>query len=192
MAAGIKRRRNSLDMQFDRFVCLISLLAITMATGIFLVGWASHRFANDALQPLVAGFLVVIVANIPQGLPATIRSQLLILERRLANKNIVLKKLGVIETLGATTVIATDKTGTLTTNDMTVRYLWCNNQFVSCKLLERSQLQLWFGIEGFTCFRYVIVVVVIVTLSNSSPFVFFYKYMQSIMLTETKVRNGVG
>jgi P-type E1-E2 ATPase len=64
------------------------------------------------------------VANVPQGLPAMLMSQLAIIARRLAKKNMFIKKLDVIDELGAATVIATDKTGTLTQNLMILTDMW--------------------------------------------------------------------
>ena len=54
---------------------------------------------------------MIIIANVPQGLPATVTSLLTVATRRLAGKNIFVKKLNSVETLGAASVIASDKTG---------------------------------------------------------------------------------
>src|SRR5262245_32558437 len=66
-----------------------------------------------------------------QGLPGTVTSQLAIIARRMAKKNVFLKRLDIVETFGAATVIASDKTGTLTKNDMTVSDLWYSNRYTS-------------------------------------------------------------
>lgn len=71
------------------------------------------RFEN-ILDHFVVGFLVVIVANVPQGLPATVMSQLRIIANRMAQKKMLIKKLELIDELGAATVICADKSGTLT------------------------------------------------------------------------------
>uniref|UniRef100_A0A914WES4 Cation-transporting P-type ATPase N-terminal domain-containing protein n=1 Tax=Plectus sambesii TaxID=2011161 RepID=A0A914WES4_9BILA len=120
-----KEKHSSLEKELNRFVRFITILALTMATVVFAIGAFVSRFEN-LLGIFISGFLVVIVANVPQGLPATLTSQLTIIARRMAKKNVFLKKLDIIETFGAATVIASDKTGTLTQNNMTVTDLWYN------------------------------------------------------------------
>lgn len=65
------------------------------------------------------------------GLPATVTSELTIIARRLAKKNVYMKKLDVVDAFGAATVIASDKTGTLTTNNMTVTDVWVGLKYIS-------------------------------------------------------------
>uniref|UniRef100_A0A914V3R2 Cation-transporting P-type ATPase N-terminal domain-containing protein n=1 Tax=Plectus sambesii TaxID=2011161 RepID=A0A914V3R2_9BILA len=125
-----KQKKSSLDKEMTKFIRFITILALTMATIVFLVGAAMSKFQN-VLHTFINGFLVVIVANVPQGLPATLTSQLTIIARRMAKKNVFLKKLDVIEAFGAATIIASDKTGTLTKNIMTVTDLWYNKQYMS-------------------------------------------------------------
>jgi len=64
------------------------------------------------------------VANVPEGLPMTVVSCLTITAKRMAAKNVFIKQLRSVETLGSASVIASDKTGTLTQNKMTVSRLW--------------------------------------------------------------------
>lgn len=77
-----------------------------------------------------AGFIIVFIANVPEGLPATVTTVLTIAAKRLAEKDVFIKRLDIIETLGSTTVVASDKTGTLTQNLMTVASFWCNRDFL--------------------------------------------------------------
>lgn len=69
------------------------------------------------------------------GLPATVTSELTIIARRMAQKNVYLKKLDVVDAFGATTVIASDKTGTLTTNNMTVTDAWTGLRYITGKFV---------------------------------------------------------
>jgi magnesium-transporting ATPase (P-type) len=78
------------------------------------------------INALVNGFIVVLVANVPEGLPATVTSCLSITAKRMAQRNVLVKRTNIIESLGSATVIASDKTGTLTQNRMTVENLWYN------------------------------------------------------------------
>ena len=66
----------------------------------------------------------IIVANVPEGLLPTLTMALSVAAQRMAKRHVLVKKLSSVETLGSTTVICTDKTGTLTANQMTVREVW--------------------------------------------------------------------
>ncbi|KAK0408292.1 hypothetical protein QR680_003871 [Steinernema hermaphroditum] len=122
--------QSSLEYEINRFVKFVTVSAITMAFVVFILGCVMTKF-QDVTGMFINGFLVIIIANVPQGLPATVSSQLTIIARRMAKKNVYMKKLDVVEAFGAATVIASDKTGTLTMNNMTVTDLWLNRRYVS-------------------------------------------------------------
>jgi Ca2+-transporting ATPase len=83
----------------------------------------SRHFPNPLLLALG-----VIVAVTPEGLPATLTLSLAIAVQRLAGRGVLAKRLNVVETLGNVSVICTDKSGTLTQNQMTVREVWVASQ----------------------------------------------------------------
>lgn len=114
-----------LQQNITRVTRLISLSALGLAAIVFGAG------VFDLGLPLVQAFLFAIgllVAAIPVGLHPTITLALAMAVQRLAQRGVLVKKLAVVETLGATSVICTDKSGTLTQNQMTVREVWVAGQ----------------------------------------------------------------
>lgn len=98
-----------------------------VAVIIGLIIWALANYepniSNLYENPLLLA-LGTIVALTPEGLPATLTLSLAIAVQRLANRGVLAKRLNIVETLGNVSVICTDKSGTLTQNQMTVREIW--------------------------------------------------------------------
>jgi len=106
---------------------MLAVVALCQAAVVFLVGILRGL---SPLDVFVNGFVTIMIGNVPQGLPTTLTACLTIVAERMGERNVFVKKLDVIETLGSCTLICTDKTGTLTKNLMTVAHTWWNG----CKL----------------------------------------------------------
>ncbi|CEG42419.1 sodium potassium-transporting atpase subunit [Plasmopara halstedii] len=120
----------NMQREVKGFVRFIAVLALVMASILFILG-VIHTDGKDILITFVDGFLVILVANVPQGLHVTVTSLLTITASRLASKNVFVKRLDCVETLGSISLIATDKTGTLTKNVMTVTDIWTGREFIA-------------------------------------------------------------
>jgi len=128
LTQSVKEELSPLQKDLNKLVKIISLIAI--AGGAVLLAF-SLIFSPEPItkKVILANFILalgMIVANVPEGLLPTVTLGLALGVNRLAKKNSIMKKLSSVETLGSTTVICTDKTGTLTQNEMTVREIWAN------------------------------------------------------------------
>ena len=105
-----------LTRKIARFSRILTVAILALAAATFLIGLARGEPAADMLTAAVA----LAVGAIPEGLPAVVTITLAMGVARMARRNAIVRKLPAVETLGSTTVICTDKTGTLTENQMTV------------------------------------------------------------------------
>jgi len=120
MLEGVEAATTPLLRQINRFGQRFVLVVFAAAIMLFAFAVLARGFDwTDALIAVVA----LSVGVVPEGLPAVITITLAIGVQRMAARKAVIRKLPAVETLGATSVICTDKTGTLTRNEMTVRHV---------------------------------------------------------------------
>ncbi|MFB6398101.1 HAD-IC family P-type ATPase [Polymorphospora lycopeni] len=109
-----------LTRKLARFSKVLTVVILALAAMTFAVGLLRGQEPVETLTAAVA----LAVGAIPEGLPAAVSITLAIGVRRMARRRAVIRRLPAIETLGSTTVVCSDKTGTLTENQMTVRVVW--------------------------------------------------------------------
>ncbi len=125
----LQRRLNSLGKT-------LGIACIVICIVIFLIGLAYGKDPVDMFMTAVS----LAVAAIPEGLAAVSTIVLAIGMQKMAKKNAIVKKLPAVETLGSSSVICSDKTGTLTQNKMTVKKLFYNRKLYDLENAEKSEL----------------------------------------------------
>jgi Ca2+-transporting ATPase len=123
LTQAVGEEPSPLQRELGRVTRVVTALAVSFGLGFFLVGTLA------GVLPATEGFFLalgVIVANVPEGLLPTLTLALAMGVQRMARERSLVKRLSAVETLGATTVICTDKTGTLTQNRMVPRFVWAD------------------------------------------------------------------
>ncbi len=120
MIAEVEILATPLIRQMGAFGKVLSVVILGLAAAMTLAGWLLHQWGWGDLMMAAIGFAV---AAIPEGLPAIMTITLALGVQQMAQRNAITRKLPAVETLGSVTVICSDKTGTLTRNEMTARHL---------------------------------------------------------------------
>lgn len=114
----VEEIKTPLLKQTDKFGKTISMVILVIAVVLFIAGLVIHDYEWGEL---LLSVISLTVASIPEGLPAILTIILALGVQSMADKNAIMRTLPSVETLGAVTVICSDKTGTLTKNEMTVQ-----------------------------------------------------------------------
>ncbi len=123
----VKEELSPLQKEVNRISKLIAAISVVMGIVFLFVGLV---FAKMTFLASVMVAIGIILANVPQGLMPTLTLALSMAVIRMAKRHTLIKKLSSVETLGCTNVICTDKTGTLTTNEMSVKKVWLNDKVI--------------------------------------------------------------
>ncbi|XP_053308670.1 potassium-transporting ATPase alpha chain 2-like [Spea bombifrons] len=123
LASQVGDQKTPIAMEIEHFVQMISGLAVGVGVVFFIISISMGYTALNAIIFCIG----IVVAYVPEGLLATVTVCLSLTAKRMAKKNCLVKNLEAVETLGSTSVICSDKTGTLTQNRMTVAHMWFDN-----------------------------------------------------------------
>ncbi|CAJ35128.1 cation-translocating P-type ATPase [Methanocella arvoryzae] len=147
MAGGAKKPKMPLERALDRLGRIFGISVVIVSAFVFLTGIIR---AQPPLEMLLAAVSLA-VATVPEGLAATITIALATGARRMANHKAIVRSLPIVEALGSTDVICTDKTGTLTKNESRVRTVYTfdrDREAYSIEHTDDPDLRMMFEVAG--------------------------------------------
>jgi Ca2+-transporting ATPase len=135
LVAEARSEQTPLEKRLAELGRQLVYIVLAIAAVVLIAGW----LRGDNVWVMVEVAISLAVAAVPEGLPAVTTLILAVGVLRMARRNAVVRRLAAVETLGSTTIICTDKTGTLTENRMTVReYRLSDGRLIELRRLERS------------------------------------------------------
>ncbi|RWS16048.1 sodium/potassium-transporting ATPase subunit alpha-like protein [Dinothrombium tinctorium] len=133
LTSNLETLETPLSQDINRFINFITIAAIFFGATFSI----ASLFLGYTWLGASVFFISLIVANVPEGLLPTVTVCLTLTAKRMAARNCLVKNLQAVETLGSTSTICTDKTGTLTQNKMTVSHMWLNSSIIDADTLVR-------------------------------------------------------
>jgi sodium/potassium-transporting ATPase subunit alpha len=151
LTSSAKQEKTTLQKEINKFVTLIATLAISTVSVCFLCWgvWIYQKYPTFITVPaMLVNAIAILVAFIPTGLPVAVTLSLLLVAKKMARNRVLVKNLTVIETLSCCNVIASDKTGTLTQNKMSVVNACAGLTPVNVNIVRRSSFN---SAQNFEC-----------------------------------------
>lgn len=130
MLQSVEMEETPLQRRLEGLGKVLGIACLAICGVVFLVGILRH---HGNVQEIVDTFMIAVslaIAAVPEGLPAIVTISLALGMREMVKKHALIRKLASVETLGSATVICSDKTGTLTQNEMTVTQLWVDGKTI--------------------------------------------------------------
>jgi len=144
MLQSVETEETPLQRRLDQLGKSLSVVALFLVAIVFIVALINYTdtkelfvrplgYVQEYAPDITEVFIIAIslaIAAVPEGLPAVVTISLALGMREMIKRHALIRKLSSVETLGSATVICSDKTGTLTQNEMTVTRMWVDGQFI--------------------------------------------------------------
>ena len=144
MLQNVETEETPLQRRLDQLGRSLSIGSLILVAVVFIVALINQTnigelfttplaYFGEFAEQITEVFIIAIslaIADVPEGLPAVVTISLALGMREMIQRHALIRKLSSVETLGSATVICSDKTGTLTQNEMTVTRIWADDQFV--------------------------------------------------------------